>query len=230
MAAPTRFTSGIATTKNGAMAQMGLPDPTKFKTYFNDFLTIKDFNSTDWTTTEVGNGTQVLTDSDGGELVMTNAAADNDSSTTYPSTEFVQLAANKKMAFKARFKVSDATQSDVFIGLSTKDTTPIGGNDQLAFVKLDGTTELTLRMEKDNTATETATGINLADDTYIIVEMLYDGKSAVEVFANGAKITTIARDDNFVDDEPLTVAMAIINGEAVSKVMTVDYILVVQER
>lgn len=230
MAAPTRFTSGIATTKTGAMAQIGVPDPTKWKMYFNDFLTGKDFNSSDWTVTEVGNGTQVVTDSDGGELVLTNAAADNDSSTVYPSVEFLQLATNKKMAFKTRFKVSDATQSDVFIGLSTKDVTPIGGNDQLAFVKLDGTTELTLRMEKDNVGTETALGVNLVDDTRIVLEILYDGKGAIEVFADGAKVATIARDDNFIDDEPLTFIAAVINGEAVAKSLSVDYVLIAQER
>jgi hypothetical protein len=230
MSAPTRFPSGVATTKTGVMSRVGIIDPTQWKYYFNDFMTGADFNATDWTITEVGNGSQVLTDADGGLLLLTNAAADNDASTVYPAFEFVTPAQSKRLVFVARFKVSDATQTDVFVGLSTKDATPMGGNDQIAFFKFDGGTELSFRQEKDNSATETATGINLVDDTFIEIAFYNDGRGSFEIYADGAKVITIPHSANFLDDEPVGCNFAVINGEAVSKVMTIDYVLVAQER
>ena len=43
----------------------------------------------------------------------------------------------KKAFFKCRFKVSDATQSDVVIGLQVIDTTPLDVTDGIYFLKPD---------------------------------------------------------------------------------------------
>ena len=76
----THFTSGV--TNVGADSTLGkfkAPAPHKYHTYFNDFDT---YLASDWTitTTEDGTGsaTEALADGDGGLLLVTNAAGDND--------------------------------------------------------------------------------------------------------------------------------------------------------
>ncbi len=127
MGTPTRFTSGLATVPKAApLGMYGLPDPTEWHSYFNDFDT---YVAGDWTVTEVGAGSRALTDIDGGALLITNAAADNDRNELQKLGESFLLTAGKRAFFKARFKVSDATQSDFLIGLAVTDTTLQGAVD-----------------------------------------------------------------------------------------------------
>jgi hypothetical protein len=69
----------------------------------------------------------------------------------------------------------------------------------------------------------------MANDTFIRLGFYYDGASAVQYFVNGtytgSSVTT-----NLPDDEDMTVTIAIQNGEAAAKTMTVDYVYVAKER
>jgi len=76
MGTPSRFNNGVTNVgKNHFAANFKAMVPTKYHQYFNDFDT---YVAGDWTVTAVGAGTQALTDGDGGLLLRTNAAADND--------------------------------------------------------------------------------------------------------------------------------------------------------
>jgi hypothetical protein len=131
--------------------------------------------------------------------------------------------------FEARFKVSDATQSDVVMGLQITDATPLDVTDGVFFIKADGAATVDLLVEKNNTATTTSSVATMADDTFITLGFFYDGVSTIYYFVNGAlggsSVTT-----NLPDDEDMTISFAIQNGEAVAKTMTVDYINVAKER
>src|SRR5688572_27558300 len=98
MASPVRFSNGVTNVPaDDPLGNMGLPDPTKWHTYFNDFDT---FVVADWTitTTEAGAGsaTEALTDADGGVLLITNDAADNDADFFQKVGESFLLAAGKR--------------------------------------------------------------------------------------------------------------------------------------
>src|SRR5688500_1063539 len=98
MGTPARFPSGVTTVEStDPLGQFGLPDPTKWHTYFNDFDT---FVAGDWTitTTEAGAGsaTEALTDADGGVLLVTNDAADNDADFFQKVGESFLLASGKR--------------------------------------------------------------------------------------------------------------------------------------
>ena len=95
------------------------PDPTAVHAFFNDFNT---YAAGDWTITNVGSGTLALTAGDGGLLLVTNGAADDDHVYAQVVAPGFTFEANKACWFKARFKVSDATQSDVLIGMYLLDT------------------------------------------------------------------------------------------------------------
>jgi hypothetical protein len=224
----TRFPNGVTNVgEDSLFAQLGQPAATNFHTYFEDF---DYYAAADWTVTETQAGaTQALTDGDGGLLLLTNTAADDDLVSLQKVGESFRFAAGKRLFFEARFKVSDATQSDVVIGLMITDTTPLDVTDGVFFIKSDGAATVNFRVEKNNTATAATSIATMANDTFIRLGFYYDGVSAVQYFVNGA-IAGSSVTTNLPDDEDMTVTFAIQNGEAVAKTMTVDYIYAAKER
>ena len=224
----TRFPNGVTNVgEQSLFAELGQPAATNFHTYFEDF---DYYAAADWTVTETDAGaTQALTDGDGGLLLITNTAADNDLVSLQKKGESFRFESGKALFFEARFKVSDATQSDVVIGLQITDTTPLDVSDGVFFIKADGAATVNFLVEKNNTATTASSIATMANDTYIRLGFYYDGSSAVQYFVNGtytgSSVTT-----NLPDDEDMTVTIAIQNGEAAAKTMTVDYIYVAKER
>ena len=224
----TRFPNGITNVaENAPFADLNMPAPTLYHTYFEDF---DYYVAGDWTVTETDSGaTQALADGDGGLLLITNTAADNDLVSLQKKGESFLFASGKPLFFEARFKVSDATQSDVVIGLQITDTTPLDVTDGVFFIKADGSTSVSLLVEKNNTATTTSSVATLANDTFITLGFYYDGASSIQYSVNGT-VTGTSAVTNLPDDEALTVTMAIQNGEAVAKTMTVDYVFVAKQR
>lgn len=201
-------------------------DPSAAHMYFNDFDI---YTAGDWTVTETQAGaTQAITNADGGILALVNSAADDDLNAIQLSKETFKFEAGKELWFKARFKVSDATQSDLVIGLQITDTTPLAVTDGTFFLKSDGSTTLSLLVEKDSTAT-TTTAATLADDTYVVVGYYYNGIDRIDIFVNDVRVASSVT-TNICDDEELTVSIAVQNGEAAAKTLSVDYVFVAKKR
>ena len=222
MANPTRYPNGISTASdtNGPLGDYPAQDPTKTHTYFEDF---DYYAAADWTVTEAGSATQVLANEDGGVLLITNAAADDNSSFQQKVGESYLFESGKKTWFKSRFKVSDATESDFVMGLMITDTTPLGASDAVYFIKFDSSTSMDIRVAKDGTLTTTSGVATIVDDTYIEASFFYDGKDSIKVFIDDVQVATSVT-TNLPDDEELRVTFGVQNGEAVAKTMSVDYI------
>lgn len=229
MAAPTRYPGGVTNvTKNATTGFYGLPDPSSWHTYFNDFDT---YVAGDWTITNAATGTIALTDADGGVLLITNNTADDNAVFLDKKGESFLMESGKPAVFKARFKVSDATQSDLVIGLQITDTTPLDVTDGIYFLKADGSTSLSAICRKDaSTGSTSLTAATLADDTYVVVGWYYDGKSSVSVFVNDVAVGTLDGSSTYLSDTELTVSIGIQNGEAAAKSLSVDYILAAKKR
>lgn len=231
MTVPVRYPNGVTTVgKTDPLGMFGLPDPTGWHVFFDDF---DRFVASNWTitTTEAGNGsaTEALADEDGGVLLVTNDDADDDADFFQKDGESFLFEAGKRLFFKARFKVSDATDSDVVMGLQITDTTPLAVSDGVFFQKDDGDTSLDFHVQKNSTASS-ATGIaTLANDTYVTVAFYYDGKSEIAYFVDGVHVGTLPI-TNLPDDEVLTISFGIQNGAAAAKSMSVDYIFAAKER
>lgn len=231
MSAPARFPNGVTnSSKASGMNMLPVLDPTKVHMFFDDF---DKYTATDWTitTTEAGAGdaAEALANADGGILTITNDAADDDHDFFQKPGESFKFVAGKKLWFKARFKVSDATQSDFVMGLQITDTSPLAVTDGVYFRKDDGDAYLDFVVIKNSTAT-TATAVHtVVDDTYLIVGFYYNGVDAIEYYIDDVKTGTSVV-TNLPDDEELTISFGIQNGEAVAKVMSVDYILAAKER
>lgn len=208
---------------------LGIPYKPLWHEYFNDFDNGVEFNNiTDtltWGITNTGTGTIATQDGDGGELLLTNAAADNDLLFVQKVGESFKYAAGSVLGFGARFKVSDATQSDFVIGLMITDTTLLDVTDGIFFQKDDGDADLDFHVEKDNTATDAAAIHTVVADTFLTVQWLYDPTDAKIYYGvNGVVKGSLAL-TNVPDDEELTISFGIQNGEAVAKTMTLDWIL-----
>lgn len=195
--------------------------------------------ATDWVITETGSGTRAVSQSPFGVLVVTNAAADNDVNSLQESSvaagavaEQWKFVAGKPLYFGTRFKLSDATQSDLVIGLHITATTPIASapTDGIYFRKDDGDRLIDLVGRKNSAGSEVAgvlgTSGYLTDDTWTKLEFYYDGvSSCIQAFQDGVGFGSIPL-TNVVDDEELAISFAVQNGEAVAKVLSLDWIKV----
>ena len=198
----THFTSGVTNiSADGTLGKLKAPAPHKYHAYFNDFDT---YLASDWTitTTEDGTGSasEALTDGDGGILLVTNAAGDNDHDFFQLVKEGFKYESGKQLAFNIRFKTNDATQSDIVAGLQLTDTTPLDVTDGIFFLKSDGAATITFVVEKDSTQSTLDLPNSLADD--------------------------ICR----APAGALQISFGIQNGAAAAKTLSVDYVGAYKER
>lgn len=228
----TSLPKGLSTADRGtALFDYVYPDPTKTIVWWDDF---HNYDASWWTVTEDG-GTNAVQDEVGGVLDLVNAGADDNSTflqwqgeESGSTIETFKITTSERCWFKARFAVSDATQSDFVIGLQITDTTPLAVSDGIFFQKDDGDTNLDFHVEKDSTSTD-ETGIHtMEDDTFVTAGFYYDKKN-FHVYVNDGKVATVA-DDNLPNDEELTISFGVQNGEAAAKTFSVDYILAAQDR
>ena len=228
----THFTSGVTNiSADGTLGKLKAPAPHKYHAYFNDFDT---YLASDWTitTTEDGTGsaTEALTDGDGGILLVTNAAGDNDHDFFQLVKEGFKYEAGKQLAFNIRFKTNDATQSDIVAGLQLTDTSPLDVTDGMFFLKSDGAATITFVVEKDSTQPTLDLPNSLADDTFMTLGFVYDPKDQkFHVFQNNVLAGTVVS-TNAPDDEEMTLSFGIQNGAAAAKTLSVDYVGGYKER
>lgn len=232
----TNYPNGVTNRDEyAALGSFILPDPTSVFTYFNDFIS---FTADDWVITTVegggGNASEVISNSLYGQLVITNddAAPDADwfqyAGGTGAVVEQFSFGA-ERVWFKTRFKVSDATQSNIVFGLQITDTSPMAVSDGVYFRKDDGDAFLDLVVVKNSTETVLTAIATLVADTFVEVAFFYDPLVGVTAFVDNVNKGTAAL-TNLPNDENLAVSFGIGNGEAAAKVLTVDYVLAAQER
>ena len=173
-----------------------------------------------WTTTlvEAGAGESTITASatiNGGALLLTTDAAENDGITLQMAGEAFQPAADTLLYFGIKLQISDATQSDILVGLCITDTDLLGGmTDGMYFRKPDASTTLSAVLEQDSTeTTSTAATIVAATDVYL--EIVANGVT-VDFYVDGVMLTQMAQ-TNVPDDELLTPSIHFLAGEAVVK-------------
>ena len=248
MPTPVRFPFGVSTNDvTQPLGNFGLPDPTKWYVFFDDFNSwVTDTSAAGKytiTTVEAGGGsaTETLADVAGGVLLLTNDDADNDSDFLQKIGESVLMVTGKKTFFKARFAVSDATQSDWIMGLQITDTTPLaaggdGATDGVFFQKDDGDTNIDFYVMKNTTtgqSTSTAIATAAAAAAYMTVAFYFDGKRFIHAYVDDvqkARVDLTTTPADFIPDTEITVSFGIQNGEAVAKTMSIDYVFVAQER
>lgn len=214
--------------------QLAALDPATAHTFFDDFYRV-DITGADvgWISTETEGGTGdaaiTVTDAAGGVLSIVNDDLDNDSVELQWNCELFKLAADKPCWFEIRLKVSEATQSDFFVGLAKTNTTVIDSPaDAIGFKTDDGDANIDFLTDKNGTPTATDTGSDLVADTWVKLGFFFDGDGSTLAYVDGVLKAT--HTTNICDDEEMTVTIAWQNGSAGAKTMSVDYVKVVQVR
>lgn len=237
-----RFANGVSTAASTAtLANFGMPDPTIWSVYMNDFKNLLDIDTTNvWvlTTVETGTATEVISDAPNGELLITNGTADNDSDFFQSKYETFTFQSGKEAFFKMKFKVADATESDFFMGLQIRDTDPLNASPGVTygvyFQKDDGDASLDFHVVENSADTAASAIATISNNTFVTVGFYYDGGTSIEYFVDdvskGTATNTAVLLDNGDYTKALTISFGLKNGAAAAKTMTVDYIFVASER
>lgn len=206
------------------------PDVVK---YINDFVV--GVSAADamlgFTTTlvETGGGETTLTklDSSGGIIRITTDAFENDGLSTQLAGESFILKSTNHVYFYAKgVTISDATQSDFFVGLCTTDTAILGGaTSRIGFEKLDAATDIKAMLEAATVETLTASLHTLVAATAVDLEFYWDG-AAVTFFVNGAAVATPAVTN--IPVEEMCLSVEFLTGSANVRTMDIDKLVCIQ--
>jgi len=178
-----------------------------------------------WTTTvvEAGAGTSEIDPSTTAGYfadLVTAANEDDGSQSQAPGAMFMCLSGRKWYA-GLKFKINDATQSDILFGVAITDTTLLGGMTDGAYLEcLDAATSVSAVAEKDSTESQDDSLGTLADDTVQYWELYWDG-TTLYVYIDGSQVTTFVSGDNLPDNEGLRLSLAVLTGEAVAQTMNI---------
>jgi hypothetical protein len=227
----TRFPVGVNNSPVGSIFNnFRMPDPSQYHEYFEDF---DYYTAANWTVTETqGAATQALANGDGGVMLLTNSAADNDVNQIQKVGESFLFEAGKELYFRSRFKISNATQSDAVVGIQVTNVDASGAvTDGLYFFKADDATSLSVFLRKNTTTgSTTAVVTTMADDTFIVVEAYYDGVDRLYYGFNGTIVGYLDASATFLPDTTLAPVAEIKNGDGNARSMTLDYIFVAKAR
>lgn len=206
------------------------PDVIKFEEDFVRVVAASDA-LVGWTSTLVEAGasesTVTIPDGSGGTLLIATDANEDDGVNLQKIGENFGFSSSQSLTyFGIRFKASEATQSDILVGLCITDTNLLNGmTDGVYFEKLDGGTGISFVTEKDSTETQTDSLGTFAADTWTVLEFAFDG-TRVFAYINGTRVATHTA--NIPDDELLTPSIQFLAGSTTAKTMTVDWVRAIQ--
>lgn len=166
----------------------------------------------------------------GGAFTITTAGADNDGVNIHPITEPFYCALAWPLYFGIKFRISEATQSELWAGLGTADDdwNTAAPNDYIVFTKADGSTSCSFSVAKDGSAS-TVEGVHtFVDATDVTLEFYYDGTN-VYAYVNGVLAATVAASNAaFPDDEHMTPHFEFTTGAAAAETSQVAWIRTIQ--
>jgi len=193
-------------------------------------------NSGEWLVTFDVAPTIVIADNEpGGLLVITTGSNSNDFVSCQMNGEVWKVAAQKDIYFECRVKFDDANDTQWFIGLATTDVAgttvgPIldGVTESIGFIQ-DGDADVDIDFvcEDNSTPTQTDTGINVVNDTYLILAFHVKSNDSVEFFVNGTSVGSSTT--NIPDTDAVTLTMEV-HSPTASSTIEVDYIYCAQIR
>jgi len=163
---------------------------------------------------------------------ITNAANEYDGVNYQINGEAFLLATNKPFYFGARLSISDATQSDLLIGLAETDTTLMAvdtahaiavGGDGLFFSKLDGVTS-TIANVYDGGAAVASVACGTMDTDKHTYEIYFDGQF-VNFYIDGVLQTKTA---DSLPNAAMTPSINFRAGAAAAKTCTIEWMRCIQ--
>ena len=208
----------------GSMAQL---DPTRFHNYMEDFDYFHPL--LDWAISGAGAGTQALAGVDGGVLRLTTAGADDDAEFLIKDGlgYSIEAAQNRKVYFRTRASLDDATDSEIIAGLG--DTAGLTPDNGIFFRKSDGseTIDIIVRSGSAQVAGDAVATITTALFT---AEWFWDGIDRVYYGVDGTPIGFLDLNGLALPVGVLAPSFGVQAGQAAVLVGDFDYILAAKER
>ena len=226
----THFTGITNASRGSALHGMGQMDPTKYLTFWDDF--IHEPLSTEWTITATsgGTGTSAIStpDVNGGIARITTAADENDGLFAQTIGETFLLESGKKTWMKTRISVGDAIQSDLIVGLHSTDTTPQDATMRFLFESVDGAAAVYFNNDDNTTDSDSSTVATLEDDTFVTLGAYYDGITTIKLYADDVLKDTMT--SITIPGAEMAVGFGYLNGASGAETADIDYIFVAKER
>src|SRR5687768_3538787 len=177
----TRFPNGVNNKQPSDIwgGGMTFPDVTGFHVFDEDF---DFFLATDWTVTETQAGaTQALAAGNGGLMLLTNSAADNDINQIQKVPAAFLPTLGKRFFMKCIFQLSDVVDSDFAIGIqlaNVSGTDLAVATDGIFFLKADDAATVALYCRQADVAANSVTSgaiATLVNATNVELSCFYDG-------------------------------------------------------
>lgn len=223
----------------GCQAQL-IADPSKYHVFFKDFDG-DEIGATGWVVTEDSVGaTQVVSDTQHGMLVLTNAATtDNDACQATWAQETFKITSGKELWFEARIRcpAADVTNIDWFVGLcESEDLTGVADNmpaNGIGFRKDDGDTQIDVCSSDGGTDTSGTNRGTLATNTWTRLGFYFNGGASgtgtITPYINDVAGTAIVC--TYATMAEMAAMFMVRNGDATTtQILQVDYVKVVAER
>lgn len=158
-----------------------------------------------------------------GIYIMTDSAENDGESLQIMGEPFYLNSTTKPCFFGTKILMSEATQSDVLVGLCITDTALLGGmTDGINWRKVDGSTDTKCYVEKDSTETASAASEHTMTTTAVALGFIYNGTYVIP-YVNGVAGTSLAI-TNLPDDEALTPSIEILAGSGANNYLTVYFL------
>lgn len=224
----TRLQNGITNLNVGHIFNsMKIPDPSIYHAIFEDFDA---FVSASWSVGGVGTPSRALQAGLGGLLRLSGLGASGDNSWIQTTNPTYQITVGKKIFFRSRVTLDDATNAVAVAGLqiavaANNFLTPVNG---IFWRKSAAQTGWELVSRAASVETTTGNIFTAVAATQVSLEFFFDGVDTLWAGVNGnplAKITPAA-----LPSVLLGLTEGLQNGTAAIRTNDVDQILVLQER
>jgi hypothetical protein len=191
--------------------------------YGTDFTTGAEFTNTQAGTSPT---TQAITAGD--RALLTTGGTENNGCNLQVVGTPIQFATGKPCYFGAKVSISDATESDFFVGLASTDTSIFAAHavtviNAAGFSKIDGATALLSNTIKASVAS-TSTVSTAMDTSKHIYEVYFDGTS-LYYYYDGNLVNSLASGWPTV---VMTPSIALMAGAAAAKTGLVEWMRVIQ--
>ena len=213
------------------------PDQT---VYLDDFTGVTFDSTNDWTVVkDSGASVALQADALNGVVDLTSTATTDDDGSSIQGNEIFGLpsTAGQKLYFEARFQISDADQMDVFIGVcenfATNPENCLTAANRIGFQIDDGDASPHIITESGGTETDTtlSSTYDLSDATNVTVSFVAtkgDSTDKVQFYVNRTLVGT--HTTNVPTANMAAAAMEISGNATGTKSMSIDYIMVSQDR
>ncbi len=224
----TRYPNGVTNAfDNAIFTNLKIPDRTIYHEFVDDF---DKYTAAQWSVGGVNPVAPALAAGDGGILSMATTGASGDSNYVQQAANAFFVVAGKKMFFRARAQVDDATLAQFSLGLQI----PVAANnfltpaDGIYIRKPAADTNVYLVSRVGSVETLSAALGVITAGTQFEVSFAYDGQGNIAAALNGqvkASITPAA-----ITAVGLRVTAGVQAGSAVARTMLLDQLVAFKER